>query len=159
MLSRLITNAEKSIEVSMSSSNEVRGSGVRGCSGFLYQSVLEMASSSSYLPDDLRCEREVPLEELVDLDSLDLGSLDDSASLLNFLLFIPRDLQWQELKRWLEHIGQLASFLTYLFSKLVTLSLNMNTGAKSGSAGNEVVASEAISVGVGVACCGRGLKK
>ncbi|GJW91087.1 hypothetical protein Tco_0168640 [Tanacetum coccineum] len=146
MLSRLITNAEKLIEVSMSSSNEDQESEVARV-------------SCTNLPDDLRCEREVPLKELVDLDSMDLGSLDDSASLLNFLLFIPRDLQWQELKRWLEHIGQLASFLTYLSSKLVTLSLNMNTGAKSGSAGNEVVASEAISVGVGVACCRRGLKK
>ncbi|GKC13311.1 hypothetical protein Tco_1010093, partial [Tanacetum coccineum] len=43
-------------------------------------------------------------------------------------------------------------------SKLVTLSLNLNTDAKSGSAGNEVVASKAVGVGVGVACCRRGLK-
>ncbi|GKG37103.1 hypothetical protein Tco_0447276, partial [Tanacetum coccineum] len=30
---------------------------------------------------------------------------------------------------------------------------------KSGSAGNEVVASKSVGVGVGVACCRRGLKE
>ncbi|GKF25516.1 hypothetical protein Tco_0081410 [Tanacetum coccineum] len=45
------------------------------------------------------------------------------------------------------------------FSKLVTLSLNLNTEEKSGSARNEVVASEVVGVRVGVACCERGLKK
>ncbi|GKC04639.1 hypothetical protein Tco_0996249 [Tanacetum coccineum] len=45
------------------------------------------------------------------------------------------------------------------FSKLVTLSLNLNTEAKSGRAGVEVVASEVIGVGVGVASFYRGLKK
>ncbi|GJX05800.1 hypothetical protein Tco_0193732 [Tanacetum coccineum] len=44
------------------------------------------------------------------------------------------------------------------FSKLVTLSLNLNTYWKLGSEGNEVVASEFVGVGVGVACYGRGLK-
>nr|GEX96760.1 reverse transcriptase domain-containing protein [Tanacetum cinerariifolium] len=45
------------------------------------------------------------------------------------------------------------------FSKLVTLSLNLNTDEKSKSARNEVVTSEAVSIGVGIACCERGLKK
>ncbi|GJX81969.1 hypothetical protein Tco_0331450 [Tanacetum coccineum] len=44
------------------------------------------------------------------------------------------------------------------FFKLVTLLLNLNTYEKSKSEGNEVVASEVVGVGVGVACCGRGLK-
>ncbi|GKD25767.1 hypothetical protein Tco_1231981, partial [Tanacetum coccineum] len=39
------------------------------------------------------------------------------------------------------------------FSKLVTLSLNLNTDEKSGSEGNEVIATEVVGVGVGVACC------
>ncbi|GKG55379.1 hypothetical protein Tco_0572019, partial [Tanacetum coccineum] len=34
-----------------------------------------------------------------------------------------------------------------------------NTDEKSGSARNEVVTSEFVGVRVGVACCGRGLKK
>ncbi|GKF72463.1 hypothetical protein Tco_0208577, partial [Tanacetum coccineum] len=41
MLSRFMTNVEKSSGVSMSSSNEVGGSGVRGLSGFLNRSLLE----------------------------------------------------------------------------------------------------------------------
>ncbi|GJY88976.1 hypothetical protein Tco_0503604 [Tanacetum coccineum] len=45
------------------------------------------------------------------------------------------------------------------FSKLVTLSLNLNTDEKSGSVRNEVVTFEAVGVGVGVSCCGRGLKE
>ncbi|GJZ43859.1 hypothetical protein Tco_0591114 [Tanacetum coccineum] len=44
-------------------------------------------------------------------------------------------------------------------SKLVTLSLNLNTDAKSGSVGNEVVISKVVGVGFGVACCRRGLKE
>ncbi|GJZ06748.1 hypothetical protein Tco_0540541 [Tanacetum coccineum] len=40
ILSRFMTNAEKSNEVSLSSSNEVGGSGVGGRSGFLNQSAL-----------------------------------------------------------------------------------------------------------------------
>nr|GFC85329.1 hypothetical protein [Tanacetum cinerariifolium] len=35
----------------------------------------------------------------------------------------------------------------------------MNMDEKSGSAGNKVVSSEAVGVGVGVAFCGRGLKE
>ncbi|GKD01349.1 hypothetical protein Tco_1171623, partial [Tanacetum coccineum] len=44
------------------------------------------------------------------------------------------------------------------FSKLVTLSLNLNTYEKSKSEGNEVVASKVVGVRVGVACYRRGLK-
>nr|GFD59785.1 hypothetical protein [Tanacetum cinerariifolium] len=44
------------------------------------------------------------------------------------------------------------------FSRLVTLSLNLNTEAKSRSAGSDVVVSEAVGVRVGVACCDRGLR-
>ncbi|GJT82424.1 hypothetical protein Tco_1056766 [Tanacetum coccineum] len=44
-------------------------------------------------------------------------------------------------------------------SNFVTLLLNLNTDAKSGSARNEVVTSKAIGVGVGVACYRRGLKE
>ncbi|GKE24315.1 hypothetical protein Tco_1435827 [Tanacetum coccineum] len=40
-----------------------------------------------------------------------------------------------------------------------SLSLNLNTEAKSGSAGSDVVVSEAVGVRVGVASCCRGLKK
>ncbi|GKF59314.1 hypothetical protein Tco_0176100, partial [Tanacetum coccineum] len=45
------------------------------------------------------------------------------------------------------------------FSKLKTLSLNLNKEMKSGSAGSDVLVSEAVGVGAGVACCDRGLKK
>nr|GFA60720.1 hypothetical protein [Tanacetum cinerariifolium] len=41
---------------------------------------------------------------------------------------------------------------------LANLSLNLNTEAKSGSAGSDVVVSEAVGVRVGVACYDRGLK-
>ncbi|GJY99956.1 hypothetical protein Tco_0517386 [Tanacetum coccineum] len=44
-------------------------------------------------------------------------------------------------------------------SRLKSLSLNLNTEAKSGSAGSDVVVSEAVGVRVGVASCCRGLKK
>ncbi|GKC58086.1 hypothetical protein Tco_1085684 [Tanacetum coccineum] len=44
------------------------------------------------------------------------------------------------------------------FSKLKTLSLNLNTLAKSRSVGDDVVVSEAVGVGVGVTCYDRGLK-
>ncbi|GJY40042.1 hypothetical protein Tco_0427312 [Tanacetum coccineum] len=44
------------------------------------------------------------------------------------------------------------------FSKLVTLLLNLITEEKSGSEGNEVVASEVVGVRVGVVYCGRGLQ-
>ncbi|GKD84565.1 hypothetical protein Tco_1355719, partial [Tanacetum coccineum] len=44
------------------------------------------------------------------------------------------------------------------FSKLVTLSLNLNTEEKSRREVNKVVASKVVGVRVSVACCGRGLK-
>ncbi|GJY52180.1 hypothetical protein Tco_0443027 [Tanacetum coccineum] len=86
MLSRFMTNAEKSIGVSMSSSNEVRGFPAQAM--LLIQcfevrskvTCLSLISQSGF--------RRV--EELVDLDSLDFRSLDDSESLLDFLLFVPR---------------------------------------------------------------------
>ncbi|GJW79827.1 hypothetical protein Tco_0143802 [Tanacetum coccineum] len=50
-------------------------------------------------------------------------------------------------------------FLSLSFSlQLVTLSLNLNTEVKFGREVNEVVASEVVGVGAGVACCRRGLK-
>ncbi|GKF17793.1 hypothetical protein Tco_0062711, partial [Tanacetum coccineum] len=52
-----------------------------------------------------------------------------------------------------------SKFVINVFSKLATLSLNLNTKEKSRREVNKVVASEVIGVGVGVACCGRGLKK
>ncbi|GJY69331.1 hypothetical protein Tco_0472313 [Tanacetum coccineum] len=70
------TNVEKSNEVSMSSSNEVRESGVRGHSGFLNQSALETSLSAEW---------EASLNVLEDFFSFDLESLDDSTSLLDFL--------------------------------------------------------------------------
>nr|GEU38795.1 hypothetical protein [Tanacetum cinerariifolium] len=57
----------------------------------------------------------------------------------------------------LDYVALLSHQLS--FSKMVTLSLNLNTYEKSKSAGNEVVASEVVGVKVGVACCRRGLKK
>nr|GEW82797.1 putative ribonuclease H-like domain, reverse transcriptase, RNA-dependent DNA polymerase [Tanacetum cinerariifolium] len=47
----------------------------------------------------------------------------------------------------------------FSYDLLVTPSLNLNTDEKSGSVGNKVVTSEAVCVGVGVACCGRGFKR
>ncbi|GJX50786.1 hypothetical protein Tco_0277631 [Tanacetum coccineum] len=90
--------------------------------------------------------REVPLEELVDLDSLDFGSLDDSTSLLDFLLFVHRFITKGSLDLYLVVTIPFSTS----FSKLVTLSLNLNMNEKYGSAGNEVVTSEAVGVGVGV---------
>ncbi|GKA24395.1 hypothetical protein Tco_0710428 [Tanacetum coccineum] len=127
MLSQFKTNAEKLIGVFMSTSNEERGSRVGG-----------------------------RLEVLKDFFSFDLESLDDSASLLDFLLFVPQsDPVEARIKE-----RALAYWSTCFISDiLVTLLLNLNTKAKSRSTGYEVVALEVVGVGVSVACYGRGLKK